>query len=83
LLRSFLSAHAPARANGRLEARDFGASLEWGRHRAVELTEIMDRNQIGDVVVDTEAKSVPEIADEALRRVGWLVPPTSTSSVEH
>jgi predicted kinase len=68
-----------ATIHGRLAARDAGASLDWHRNRAIELTEIMDRNQVGDVVVDTEAKSLAETADEALRRVGWLVTPTINS----
>jgi energy-coupling factor transporter ATP-binding protein EcfA2 len=63
----------------RLEGRANGGDLEWHRHRAIELTQIQDRNQIGDILVDTEAKTVAEIADEALRRVGWPDPSSSDS----
>src|SRR5206468_3550549 len=40
----------------RLEGRERGSGLEWYRNRARELGEIMDRERIGDVVIETDGK---------------------------
>lgn len=56
---------------GRLRGRETGASLEWHLHRAAELTEIMERNQVGDLLIETDGKPVSAIAREALARLGW------------
>jgi adenylylsulfate kinase len=56
---------------GRLAARESGASLAWHQHRAGELTAIMVRNRVEDMLVDTEGKSIAEIAGEVLARIGW------------
>jgi adenylylsulfate kinase len=57
---------------GRLAARESGASLAWHQHRAGELTTIMERNRVEDLLVDTEEKSIAEIAGEVLARIGWV-----------
>jgi hypothetical protein len=56
---------------GRLAARESGASLAWHQHRTGELTAIMERNRVEDLLVDTEGKSIAEIAGEVLARIGW------------
>jgi adenylylsulfate kinase len=56
----------------RLEGRETGDSLQWHKHRAVELTELMDRRRIGDLHIDTEGKPVERIASEILSQTGWL-----------
>jgi len=58
----------------RLEGRNEGASLVWHRHRAAELSEIMERARVGDLLVDTDGKSVAAVAREILARVGWELP---------
>jgi adenylylsulfate kinase len=50
----------------RLEGRETGADLEWHRERAVELARIMDDQSIGDAHVDTEGKSIEEVAREVV-----------------
>jgi energy-coupling factor transporter ATP-binding protein EcfA2 len=57
----------------RLEGREVGADLEWHRRRAAELSGIMERNRIGDLIVDTEEKTVADLAGELLTRAGWIV----------
>lgn len=55
----------------RLTERETGASLEWHMQRAAELTQIMERNQVGDVLIETDEKTVGAIAGEALAGAGW------------
>jgi hypothetical protein len=63
----------------RLEGRETETSLDWFRQRTAELAEIMDRAGCEDVLVDTEGRSVVEVAREVVRRAGWPpVPPTET-----
>ena len=57
----------------RLAARETGASLAWHQNRAVELSEIMARNCVEDLLVDTDGKSVREIAGEVATKIGWIV----------
>ncbi|MBW3624506.1 MAG: hypothetical protein KY468_13960 [Armatimonadetes bacterium] len=66
-----LSAPLPT-IHARLEGRETGDGLEWHRHRAGVLKEQMERNSVEDFVVETEGKTVPQIAEEALARAGWL-----------
>lgn len=53
----------------RLSNRPMGGSLEWHLNRAVELVSVFERSQIGDLVIDTNDKTVSEIAREILS--GW------------
>lgn len=55
----------------RLEGRESEASLAWHQRRAPELIAIMDRNQVG-VKVDTEDRTSSDVANEILRRAGWI-----------
>jgi adenylylsulfate kinase-like enzyme len=56
----------------RLEARESGASIEWYRRRAAELTAIMERERVEDLLVQTEERSVEVVAQEILRWLRWL-----------
>ncbi len=58
--------------HSRLARRDTGASLAWHQHRAAELVLLMERNGIGDVIIDTEGKPERDVASEIVRHVGWL-----------
>jgi hypothetical protein len=62
----------PATLESRLRRRERGADLAWYLHRGPELVAIMERAGIGDILVDTDDRSVGEIAAEVLRRSGWL-----------
>lgn len=55
----------------RLEGREAGASLEWHQERAAELATLMERNQVEDLPVDTDGRSILEVAQEVLSRTGW------------
>jgi broad-specificity NMP kinase len=57
----------------RLRHREIGSGLEYHRRRAVEQARCMAREveRDGVLVVETTAKSVPEVAREVLRGVGW------------
>ncbi|CAN5284989.1 hypothetical protein BH23CHL1_BH23CHL1_00340 [soil metagenome] len=55
----------------RLRARESGPSLEWHLRRATELAEQMDASALEDLLVDTEGKSVSEIATDILDRSRW------------
>ncbi len=56
----------------RLAGRETGPSLEWHLHRAAELTALMERNHVGDLLIGTDGKTVAAIAQEAVARAGWL-----------
>ena len=56
----------------RLEGRERGASLIWHQQRAPELIAMMERNGVGDLLVDTDGRQVDAIAGELLRRAGWI-----------
>jgi adenylylsulfate kinase len=53
----------------RLARRESGESLRWHQNRAVELAALMDKEAISDVLVETDEKTIPEVADEILRLV--------------
>lgn len=54
----------------RLDARESERTLAWHRHRAPELQEIMERNHIGDLVIDVGDRTPRDIAIEILQRAG-------------
>lgn len=60
--------------HSRLEGRETGQSQAWYRHRAVELSGLMQFNGIGDVLLDTEGRTVQELAAAMLDSVGWTSP---------
>jgi adenylylsulfate kinase len=55
----------------RLRRRETGASLTWHEQRADELARLMAEQAVEDLLVQTEAKTVEEIAREVLTRTGW------------
>lgn len=61
----------PETVAARLRGRESGESLEWHLRRAPELTRILERNGIGDVVVATDGKTPGELAVEILGLIGW------------
>ncbi|HWG84376.1 MAG TPA: hypothetical protein VNT60_02745 [Deinococcales bacterium] len=58
----------------RLRGREKGAALQWHLDRAPVLAAQMDRDALEDVLVETEARSLREIALEVLARAGWPRP---------
>ena len=61
----------PETVTARLRGRESGESLEWHLRRAPELTGIMERNGVGDLVVETDGRTPEELAFEILGLVGW------------
>lgn len=53
----------------RLARRDSGEGLAWSLDRAPELQAIMERNGIGDLVIDVGERTPGEIADEIVRKL--------------
>ena len=51
-----------------------GAGLAWHVARAAELAAQMDRDQVEDVVIETDGRPVAAIARDVLARTGWPVP---------
>ena len=56
----------------RVKQRELGAALEWPLQRAPELALLMEQNKVEDILVDTDNKTVTEIAREILTRSEWL-----------
>lgn len=61
-----------ATLQARTAGREIGLGLEWHSTRARELARIMDRERLEDVLVETDGRTVGEIAREVLDRSGWL-----------
>lgn len=52
--------------HSRLENRESGDSLKWHKNRAKELHEQFEKNTLEDIVIDTENKSIEEVARNVL-----------------
>jgi len=57
----------------RVKRRELGLGRAWHARRAAELAKIMDRAPVEDVLVDTDGRTVNEIAREIMERTGWLL----------
>ena len=55
----------------RIRARELGSAAAWHVQRAQELAIIMDANPFEDAVIDTDGRSVEEVARAALSAAGW------------
>ena len=65
--------HATVRTlHERLAGRESGADLEWHQKRAIELAPQMEETALEDLRVDTEGKTVLEIAQEIIVRARWV-----------
>lgn len=60
------------RLHARLLNRETQAQYEWYENRAIELTEIMERNGIGDVVIHVADETPQDVAGEIAARLGLL-----------
>jgi hypothetical protein len=49
-----------------------GASLDWHLRRTVELDGILDERAAPDLVVDNGERDLRDVAEEVLRRAGWM-----------
>ncbi len=58
----------------RLEGRQTGESLEWHKHRAIELSEQWAADPVEDLLIETEGKTITEVAREVLIKAGWPRP---------
>ncbi len=54
----------------RLRNRPMGGSLEWHLNRAAELNDLYAASGIGDLVIDTDNKTIRAIADEVIQSWG-------------
>lgn len=55
----------------RVAAREQGSGRDWHLARAAELAAQMDRDAVEDILIETDGRSLAEIAREALARCGW------------
>lgn len=56
----------------RLQRREVGSGLDRHLQRTFELARKLERACVEDMLVNTEGKSVTEVAHEVLQRSGWL-----------
>jgi adenylylsulfate kinase-like enzyme len=54
----------------RLRSRPMGGSLEWHLIRAQELTDHYAGNNIGDIVIDTNNRTIYQVAEEVITKWG-------------
>ena len=62
----------PAVLEGRIRRREIGAGLEWHLARAVELQAHWIEHPVEDFLVETDERTVRDIALEVLERIRWL-----------
>lgn len=66
----------------RLEGRESEITIGWYRHRAQELQGIMERENVGDMIIDVADRTPEDLAREILERLHLLssgpVPPASS-----
>ncbi len=55
----------------RVDRREIGLGHGWHSARAIELARLMDERKVEDVLVETDGRTVDEIAREVLRRALW------------
>jgi hypothetical protein len=62
----------PATLDERIRKRELGAGLDWHLTRAQELDAHWREHPVEDFLVDTEGRSVRDVAVEVLTRSGWI-----------
>ena len=60
--------------HNRLKSRETGDALEWHLKRAVELTNQLEQAKVEDLVIDTDNKTVDEVAKEILVKTEFTSP---------
>lgn len=55
----------------RVSLRELGAGQDWHLQRALELATLMEESALEDYLIETEGRSVGEIATEILERSYW------------
>ena len=63
---------APETLRRRVIQRGVGLGTDWHLNRAPELARIMDDARVEDVLVDTDARSLTEVAQLVLKKIDWL-----------
>ncbi len=62
----------------RVRRREVGSGLDRHLHHAAELAALMKHNRVEDILVQTDEKTVAEVARDALTRMNWLHEPSPT-----
>jgi hypothetical protein len=63
----------------RIRSKGVPSPEKWCLNRAAELLQIWDSNPIQAQVIDTDGRSVKDIADEVVTKSGWLHSQTCSS----
>jgi hypothetical protein len=58
---------------GRVRAREVGSNLDWHERRSLTLSKELNARNLADFIVDTDRRSVTEIAREIDDSVSWTV----------
>jgi hypothetical protein len=65
---------SPRALRERVDRREVGLGRAWHRQRAVELAKIMDAAGVEDILIETDRRTINEVAREILERTGWVAP---------
>ncbi len=60
--------------HARIRGREAGRDLDWYINAATHLSDKLERTVVEDHCIDTADRSAREVAEQALRLVGWLSP---------
>jgi len=66
----------------RLEGRESDTTIDWYRHRAPELQDIMERGRVEDLLIDVAERTPHDVATEIAVRMG-LIEPSPIPSNRH
>jgi len=56
----------------RVTKREIGSGLDWHQRRSLELAKILDHDAPTDFVVETDNRSIIEIAEDIVGKVEWV-----------
>lgn len=63
---------SPGTLKSRVEKREIGSGLDWHKSRAIELLSILSAETVPcNWRIDTEEKSITDLAEEIVRQVSW------------
>ncbi len=55
----------------RVRTREIGSNLNWHEQRSLQLSGALEESKLEDIYLDTDAKSVTEVASEIEHRIEW------------
>jgi len=55
----------------RVRTREIGSNLSWHENRTIDLSAELDKSAIEDFTIETDARSITDIATDIMQRISW------------